>query len=258
VTLPDTHSEAAVFRVEGLAVRAGERRPPLLAGIDFALAPGEAAALAGPSGSGKTTLLRALALLDEPASGRLELDGRPPEAYGLPGWRRRVVYVAQEPPVHDDSVLDCLRRPFRFRAAESPFDEALARELLAGLGLDPTAVLPKRARTLSVGERQRLGMARALLVSPRVLLLDEPTSALDQESARRALELVTAYVESRRAAALVVTHDLGAADRHLGRRLDVGRWRVSAVASAGAAETAPAADAPRSPRTAPPAAGASS
>jgi len=145
-----------------LTVRALRR---LQISASFQLLDGECVALQGPSGSGKTLLLRAIADLD-PNEGSIELDGKPRDAMPAPVWRKQVTYVATEPGWWAETVQDHF----------SAWDQAVV--LAERLGL-PSTCGAWQIRRLSTGERQRLGLVRALLLHSRVLLLDEPTSALD-------------------------------------------------------------------------------
>ncbi len=172
----------------------------LVRGLDLRLAQGEALQLRAPSGAGKTTLLRALAGLLPLAGGTISLGGRPAGEGGWPAWRRRVIYVAQEPAFVDATVGEVLARPFSFASARTPLDEDAARALLARLALHGE-VWTQRARSLSGGEGRRVSLARALLCEPELLLLDEPTAGLDEDAAARVLEAV------RGRSVIVASHD---------------------------------------------------
>ncbi|MGH2984215.1 MAG: phosphate ABC transporter ATP-binding protein [Solirubrobacterales bacterium] len=175
--------------------------------------------IAGPSGSGKSTLLRLLNRLADPDSGRVLYEGvdvREQEPLAL---RREVALVPQLPALIDGSVHDNVA--YGPRLAGHSFD---ARACLELAGLDPDFEHRDSAR-LSVGEQQRVMLARALALQPRVLLLDEPTSALD-EAAREAVESTLLRLHARTAiASVLVTHDMDQARRLADYvvRLDAGR-----------------------------------
>lgn len=193
-----------MLSVRGLRTRAGGP-------VDFDLQGGEIVALRGPSGSGKSLMLRALADLD-PAEGAVSLDGTPRETIPAPAWRRRVAYV----PAESGWWADRVRAHF----------PAEAEALVARLGLDPAA-LDWEVRRLSTGERQRLAIARALALEPRVWLLDEPTAALDAEAAGR-VEALLRDGRGRGMAILMVTHDAEQARRLADRTLQLSEGRLVA------------------------------
>lgn len=177
---------------------------PLLSGVELEVRAGGALRLLGRSGLGKTTLLRALAAL-HPHSGELALDAETPASLGHPRWRRRVTMIGQRPRLFEGSVEANLRRPFAYRSAEGAYEPERAAAMLASLDL-PADVLGREARTLSVGEQQRVCLVRGLLHRPAFALLDEPTSALDPESRAQ----VAALLERERAGGtglVVVSHD---------------------------------------------------
>ncbi len=187
---------------------------PGLAPIAFDLDAGECVALSGPSGSGKTLMLRALADLD-PNEGEVVLDGEVRESVPGPAWRRRVCYLAAESSWWADTVGDHFP------------DRAAARALLPELKLAPE-FLDRIVATASTGERQRLALARVLLLAPKVMLLDEPTSGLDDEAAA-CVERVLVERLAGGGAILLVTHDADLAGRLGKRRLRIVNGRVEAI-----------------------------
>lgn len=187
-----------------------------LASTSFELADGECIAAQGPSGSGKTLLLRAIADLD-PNNGTVLLDGQSRKAMQAPDWRRLVTYVATTPGWWADTV----RPHFSNWSAALP--------LLAALGFpDDCGCWP--VQRLSTGERQRLGLIRAIVQKPRVLLLDEPTSGLDMQAVAAVEELMASHIDAG-ASAVWVSHD-DAQVRRIARRrlvLEDGRAREAAL-----------------------------
>ena len=139
----------------------------------------------GPSGSGKSTFLRRINRLEEPAAGEILFNGRPLTAYSPPVLRRSLLYIQQTPTAVDGTVRENLLLAFSFRNNRDrriPDDAVLRRQLDDFLLND--VQLDTNARTLSVGQLQRLCFIRGLLLEPEVLLLDEPASALDEQSSR--------------------------------------------------------------------------
>jgi putative ABC transport system ATP-binding protein len=166
-----------------------------------------ASSIVGPSGSGKSTLLRLLNRLADPASGTVVYEGKDVREYDPLALRREVSLVPQLPALIDGTVHDNVA--YGPRLAGHSFD---ARSCLELAGLDPEFE-HRDATKLSVGEQQRVMLARALALQPRVLLLDEPTSALDQ-TARDAVEATLRGLRARTAiSTVVVTHDMDQARR---------------------------------------------
>jgi putative ABC transport system ATP-binding protein len=181
-----------------------------------------ASSVVGPSGSGKSTLLRLLDRLADPDSGRVVYEGTDVRDRDPLALRREVSLVPQLPALIDGTVHDNVA--YGPRLAGHSFD---ARSCLELAGLDP-AFEDRDAAKLSVGEQQRVMLARALALDPRVLLLDEPTSALDQ-TARDAVESTLRGLRARTAiSTVVVTHDMGQAKRLAAYDVRLEEGRVTA------------------------------
>jgi len=178
-----------------------------------------ASSIVGPSGSGKSTLLRLLNRLADPEAGRVVYEGKDVRDLDPLALRREVSLVPQLPALIEGTVHDNLG--YGPGLAGHSFD---ARSCLELAGLDP-AFEDRDASKLSVGEQQRVMLARALALEPRVLLLDEPTSALDR-AARDAVESTLTRLRARTAISIVlVTHDVEQARRlaEFVVRIDAGR-----------------------------------
>lgn len=173
---------------------------------------GEVLAILGASGSGKSTLVRLMALVDEPTSGRVLLDGVEVPWRG-PRWLdavRRLGLVQQKPGLLRASTLANVAFPLRARGVRRPSAERTARTWLDRLGLAARA--DARAWTLSGGEAQRAALARALVARPDALLLDEATNQLDPESTR-VVEDILREQAARGASVVLVTHSVAQARR---------------------------------------------
>lgn len=212
--IPDL--QHAELRVEGLTVRHEGRDESAPDRADVAVRSGELVALTGPSGSGKTTLLHVLLGLVRPDEGRVivaEADEQVDLAELDPEtWRRHISWVAQEPYVVPGTLADNVRL-----GAPEASDEAVATALhSAGLvDLTPDAWVGERGAGLSLGQRRRMALARALVRDTPVLLLDEPTASLDIATEEAVLATVRSQAAGGRMV-LVVAHRpsvLAAADR---------------------------------------------
>jgi putative ABC transport system ATP-binding protein len=169
---------------------------PIVAGFSAAVPASRLTVMVGPSGAGKTTLLRLLNRLDDPDAGTVCLAGRDVRHYDVLDLRRRVQVVGQVPVTFPGTV-----------AANVGGDTAA---LLARVGLSP-ALASREADRLSVGEAQRMCLARSLALEPEVLALDEPTSALDTASKAGIEDLIVGLAASG-LTVVMVTHDPRHAD----------------------------------------------
>ncbi|CAA9325704.1 MAG: Efflux ABC transporter, ATP-binding protein [uncultured Frankineae bacterium] len=155
--------------VEALEVRRGGRQ--VLHGLDFVLPAGQVTGLLGPSGCGKTTLLRALVGVQTGVIGTVTVLGKPA---GTPALRSRVGYVTQAPAVYGDLTV---RENLRYFADVLGAEPERVDAVLASVALADRAT--QLVRTLSGGQRARVSLATALLLTPELLVLDEPTVGLD-------------------------------------------------------------------------------
>lgn len=175
----------------------------LLDGLDFALEPGAKAVLRGRSGSGKSTVLKALLGLYPLAGGAILFQGQPLTPATARAIRVSAAYIGQEPVLGGESVREALLLPFRFKAhrGHAP-DEARIVATLEALRLS-AALLDQSCQRVSGGEKQRIALARALLLDKSLYLLDEVTSALDPESK----QAVFAVLDEPGLTVLSVAHD---------------------------------------------------
>ena len=196
-------------RYEDVSFNYGEENAPALQAVNFHARPGETIALVGTTGAGKSTLVNLLTRFYELSSGEIFVDGKPIRSYGLRALREMVGLVSQEsflfngtirenllmgnPSASDEEVL---------RAAEA----ANARVFIDRLANGLSSVVGERGVKLSVGEKQRLSIARAILKDPPILILDEATASVDTTTERLIQEALEHLMADR--TCFVIAHRL--------------------------------------------------
>ena len=181
--------------------------------------------LCGPSGGGKTSLLRLLNRLDDPVRGDILLDGRPIVQYAVTELRHRVALVFQTPVMFPGTVSDNLGVAAELAGVQNRAFDQLASEVMLLAELEPS-LLERPGDELSVGQKQRVNLARALMTSPEVLLLDEPTSALDPGTSRALMKTIGSLSEVRRLTIIVATHRVSEARQYAHHAVVVRDGRV--------------------------------
>ncbi|MEU7697830.1 oligopeptide/dipeptide ABC transporter ATP-binding protein [Streptomyces sp. NPDC039028] len=196
-------------------------------GVDLTVHPAETLGIVGESGCGKSTLASLLMALDRPTSGSVVIDGLDPFSLSsreLRTVRRRVQMVLQDPYTSLNPRMTAgqiVGEPFAIHPEAAPKADRGRRvdELLETVGLDPTH-RDRYPHQFSGGQRQRLGIARALALGPRLLLCDEPVSALDVSVQAQVLNLLQELRRDLRLACVFISHDL-AVVQHLCDRIAV-------------------------------------
>jgi putative ABC transport system ATP-binding protein len=212
---------------------------------DFQMRRGERLFLQGPSGSGKSTLLGLLGGVLVPQGGRIEILGT--DLAGLGGAARdrfradHIGIIFQQfnllpfLNVIENVTLACRFSPRRAQRVGDPRIEAA--RLLRALGLDPAELQAQSARSLSVGQQQRVAAARALIGAPEILIADEPTSALDTDTRAAFLKLLFSECERAGTTLLFVSHDTSLAPLFT-RALGLAEINSSAISRAQTAQIA--------------------
>jgi len=192
----------------------------ILKNINLKIVAGRKYIFFGPSGAGKTTLLRLVNRLDDPTSGEILIDGCNIKKLPILDLRKKIGLVFQIPIIFDGTVEDNLMAAYEIGAISTPPNEAELKNVLdlSGLNID---FLNRKASELSIGEKQRLNIARMLLNKPDVLLLDEPTSALDNNSATKLLESIKELSKINGLTIIMVTHQLEYARLLGGQIIDI-------------------------------------
>jgi len=228
--------------------RRGEdgRRAYILRDLNLEIPPRTICTILGPSGAGKSTLLRLINRLQDPTAGEIFLDKQPLTSFNPTLLRRRVGYIFQVPTMLPGTVRDNLAYAVHLgqesARAAAPDPEAMAMRLRE-VALNES-FLERPADRLSVGEQQRVSIARALMTRPEVLLMDEPTSALDPTATARLLELVRDLHAEEDLTIVFVTHLLEQA-RRIGNQTAI----VIEGALVEVGPTGEVFDAPKSPET---------
>lgn len=200
-----TGSGRGKVRVSGL--RYAVAGTEILKGVDATFPTGCITSVVGPSGAGKSTLLRAINRLIEPTAGEVYLDGTPTSRMNTLALRRRVGMVFQLPVLFGESVEDAVLYGPRLAGGD-----AVVGDLLETVGLD-ASFGSRDPQSLSVGQQQRVSVARALALRPEVLLMDEPVSALDEAARRRLEELIRDLNGRTGLTILLVSHELAQVER---------------------------------------------
>ena len=182
---------------------------PIVKHLNLTLEPGKKIALVGPSGSGKSTIISLLNRFYDVTQGVIQIDGLPLQAYDLPSLRQLMGVVTQEPMLFHDTVFNniALGRP---EASELAVIEAAriahAHDFIRALPQGYQTVIGERGSKLSSGQGQQLGIARAVLGKPCILIMDEATSALDSALAKLVQEAIDELMQDK--TLLVVAHRL--------------------------------------------------
>ena len=188
----------------------GTQKLDVLKNVDLQIKPGEIIALVGPSGSGKSTLLQIAGLLEKPSKGDIFLDGH--KCSKLSDGMRTVLrrdYLGFVYQYHnllaDFDALENVMMPAMICSGDWKAAEKRATELLKELGLGDR--LTHKPNELSGGEKQRVAAARALMMSPDVILADEPSGSLDEENKQELHRLLLQMQKQYGQTIIIVTHD---------------------------------------------------
>ena len=217
-----------------------------LDGVSFKLKAGSTLAIVGESGCGKSTLARVVAMIEEPTSGHIEINGKLADL-DEPGTRKSVQIVFQDPygslnPRHKVGTI--LEEPLLLNSKKSNEERRhLAIEMMTRVGLRPEHI-DRYPHMFSGGQRQRIAIARAMMLDPKILVLDEPVSALDLSIQAQVLNLLIDLQDSLGLAYIFISHDLSVV-RHISE--DVMVMYLGKVVEAGPATTI--FDAPSHPYT---------
>ena len=201
-----------MIRVKNLykIYKVGKNKVYALNGVDFTMYKGEFCAIVGPSGSGKSTLLNMLAGLEKPSKGEIVIAGKHMERMNenqLVGFRRENVgFIFQSYNLLQTlNAVENVALPLSFRGVPRKIRNEKAKKYLKLVGLEKQ--MKHMANEMSGGPQQRVGIARALVVKPKIIFADEPTGNLDSKTTMEILALMRRIVQEQNQTLVMVTHD---------------------------------------------------
>ncbi|MBE9178182.1 ATP-binding cassette domain-containing protein [Oculatella sp. LEGE 06141] len=221
--MPDSLTPCLHLEQVGLKAAIGPRY--ILQNVSCKVARGDRLALVGPSGSGKTSLLRLLNRLSELSDGHIYLNGQDIRHIPVIQLRQQVTLVPQESKLLGMTVRDTLAYPLVLRGETKQTIQQRLLTWTEQLHI-PTDWLDRTEMQLSVGQRQLVAIARALMIQPHVLLLDEPTSALDAGRGHNLINLLTQLATQQQLTILMANHQLDIAQQFCNRLLYLEQGRL--------------------------------
>jgi putative ABC transport system ATP-binding protein len=215
-----------------LELRSGDSKLHILRDVSFSVAAGEVAAVVGPSGSGKTSLLMVLGGLERASSGTITVDGSNITALDedrLAVFRRKSLGILFQNfhLIPSMTALENVALSLEIADAGRPYAQIRRAATAALVEVGLSERLTHLPNALSGGEQQRVGLARAMVTGPRLLLADEPTGNLDQETGAKVIEQMFALAREHGTAIMLITHDASLA-KQADRTLRMNQGRLSA------------------------------
>ncbi len=210
--------QTAQLRLKQVSLSGSVGSDYLLRDISFEVSRGDLIAIIGPSGAGKTSLLRLLNRLSEPTAGSIYFENQEYRQIPVLQLRQQVTLVAQESKLLGMNVQEALAYPLVLRNLPPAEIQQRLGYWSEQLHI-PSEWLGRTEIQLSVGQRQLVAIARALVIQPKILLFDEPTSALDAGRASHLLQVLTQLAHSGQTTILMVNHQLELAQQFCTRVL---------------------------------------
>lgn len=180
-------------------------------------------AILGSSGGGKTTFLKLLNNMISADKGEIKYNNKKIEEYDPVKLRREVVMLPQNPQIFKGTIKDNFKKTESITKKENS-DKQDYSSLLEKVTLSKN--LADNAEKLSGGEKQRLALARVILLEPKVLLLDEPSSSLDQKTEEKIIEMVTNYVRENEKTLIMVTHNREIAEKYADKIINIEKGTI--------------------------------
>ena len=221
----------SVLTLEQVTMKASAGIVEILKDISFSVEPGEFVALVGASGAGKTSLLRVINRLAETASGTIRLEGQNIQKIPVVDLRRQVALVNQESRLLGMTVEETLGYSLRLRGVKTKKTSEAIAQWSERLNI-PADWMSRTAVNLSMGQRQRVAIARTLIAEPKVLLLDEPTSSQDVGYSEFLLSRLAEWAKQKKFTVIMANHQIDLAARYVDRMLHISDGRLTEDLSA--------------------------
>jgi D-methionine transport system ATP-binding protein len=226
-------SSQAILRLEQvnlftkLAIQNKDSLPghPILQDISFEVLTGESVAIVGVSGAGKTHLFRLLNRLSEPSSGKIYLENQEYSQIPIIQLRQQITLLSQEPKLLGMTVRDSLAYGLVLRGLPKQEITLRTTNWIEQLRI-PDDWLGRTEVQLSLGQRQLVAIARALVIQPKILLLDEPTSALDGGTAERLMKVLNRLASGSQTTILMINNNLELQQQFAKRLLQLQQGRI--------------------------------
>ncbi|MCU0566261.1 MAG: ATP-binding cassette domain-containing protein [Oculatellaceae cyanobacterium Prado106] len=216
----------ALLKLEQVGLKTALGRVDILQDVSFEVERGDRLALLGHSGAGKTSLLRLLNRLSEASQGKIFFDNQNIQQIPPLQLRQQVTLLPQESKLLGMTVQQALSYPLQLRGVPQPKIQQRLTTWTEMLHI-PQDWLNRTEVQLSVGQRQWVAIARALIIQPQVLLLDEPTSALDAGRASHLLKILKDLSQAQQMTILMINHQLDLAQSFCTRALQLKRGRLT-------------------------------
>ncbi|MFK8182146.1 MAG: energy-coupling factor ABC transporter ATP-binding protein [Phormidesmis sp.] len=211
-------NSAALFSFDQVTMRATTGIVEIIKAVSFDVACGDFVALVGPSGAGKTSLLRLMNRLSEYSAGRILIEGTEIRQMPVVKLRQQVALVNQESRLLGMTVKSALSYPLRLQGQSGKVIDEMVEQWCDRLNI-PADWMNRTETNLSLGQRQRVAIARTLITDPKVLLLDEPTSSQDIGYSEFLMTRLASLAKQGKLTIIMANHQLELTSRHVSRLL---------------------------------------
>lgn len=216
-----------ILQFESVTMQATKGLVEIIKGLSFSVAAGDFVALVGPSGAGKSSLLRLINRLSEVSSGTILFEGQDIRQLPVVSLRRQIALVHQESRLLGMTVQQALGYPLTLQGAPAEEISRQVSQWAERLNI-PSDWMGREAVNLSLGQRQRVAIARTLISQPKLLLLDEPTSSQDVGYSEFLLSRLAEWCGQEKLTIIMANHQIELVQRYVNRLLHLDDGRLAA------------------------------